>query len=169
MKAIAKLLELASALDDAGLHVEADCVDDLVRYAFRGQYAKNIMNRVPLSEWSKDDLHAAMQNAHNDVQLWSRYFGGLVSAETVRDKLDEVMPRAGLFASMEREAKEPDKPEKVTEIADAIRRDNPDFSDEKSFRMAWETYCSYVNPGYEGCTSKGKSKRKSPKSDYSDD
>lgn len=65
-------------------------------------------------------------------------------------------------------AKEPDKPEKVTEIADAIRRDNPDFSDEKAYRMAWETYCSYVNPGYEGCTSKGKSKRKSPKSEYGD-
>jgi len=66
-------------------------------------------------------------------------------------------------------AKEPNKPEKVTEIADAIRRDNPDTSDEKAYRMAWETYCSYVNPGYEGCTSKGKSKRKSPKSEYGED
>ncbi len=60
-------------------------------------------------------------------------------------------------------------PAKVTEIADAIRRDNPSFSDEKAFRMAWETFCSYVEPGYEGCTSKGKSHRESPKSDYSDE
>lgn len=62
-------------------------------------------------------------------------------------------------------AKEPDKPKKITEIADAIRRDSPDVSDEQAYRMAWETYCSYVNPSYEGCTSKGKSKRKSPKSE----
>lgn len=63
-------------------------------------------------------------------------------------------------------AKEPDKPKKVTEIADAVRRDSPDMDDEQAYRIAWETYCSYVNPSYEGCTSKGKSKRKSPKSDY---
>jgi len=56
-----------------------------------------------------------------------------------------------------------DKPAKVIEIADAIRRDDPKVSDEKAYRMAWETYCSYVNPGYSGCTPKGKSKRKSPK------
>lgn len=56
-----------------------------------------------------------------------------------------------------------EKPKKVTEIADAIRRDNPGTSDEAAYRQAWETYCSYVNPGYDGCTSKGKSKRESPK------
>jgi hypothetical protein len=67
------------------------------------------------------------------------------------------------------DSKEPDVPKKVVEIADAIRRDNPDTSDEKAYRMAWETYCSYVNPGYEGCTSKGKSDRESPKSEYSKD
>jgi hypothetical protein len=55
------------------------------------------------------------------------------------------------------------KPAKVVEIADAIRRDNPEISDAKSYAMAWETFCSYVNPGYEGCTSKGKSHRESPK------
>lgn len=55
------------------------------------------------------------------------------------------------------------KPAKVIEIADAIRRDEPGTSDEKAYRMAWETYCSYVNPGYSSCTPKGKSKRKSPK------
>jgi hypothetical protein len=57
------------------------------------------------------------------------------------------------------------KPKKVTEIADAIRRDSPDTPDGVAYAQAWETYCSYVNPSYEGCTSKGKSKRKSPKSD----
>ena len=55
------------------------------------------------------------------------------------------------------------KPDKVVEIADAIRRDNPDTSDESAYRMAWETYCSYTNPEHSGCTEKGKSKRKSPK------
>lgn len=55
------------------------------------------------------------------------------------------------------------KPAKVVEIADAIRRDNPDVSDAKSYAMAWETFCSYTNPSYKGCTEKGKSKRKSPK------
>lgn len=62
--------------------------------------------------------------------------------------------------------KEPKKPKKVTEIADAIRRDNSSLSDAKSYALAWETYCSYVNPRYKGCTEKGKSKRKSPKSEY---
>jgi len=53
------------------------------------------------------------------------------------------------------------KPKKVKEIADAIRRDDPKVSDEKAYKMSWETYCSYVNPSYKGCTEKGKSKRKS--------
>mgnify|MGYP001554514607 CR=1 FL=1 len=57
------------------------------------------------------------------------------------------------------------KPKKVVEIADAIRRDNKKISDEAAYRMAWETYCSYTNPSHDGCTSKGKSKRKSPKSE----
>lgn len=54
-------------------------------------------------------------------------------------------------------------PAKVKEIADAIRRDNKDISDEAAYRMAWETYCSYTNKSYPQCTEKGKSKRKSPK------
>ena len=78
-------------------------------------------------------------------------------------QLDEVMDKI-VQAKKTKEGKEPDIPAKVTEIADAIRRDQ-DADDEASYRMAWETYCSYVNPGYEGCTSKGKSKRKSPKPD----
>ena len=54
-------------------------------------------------------------------------------------------------------------PAKVKEIADAIRRDQPDTSDEVAYRMAWETYCSYLEEGHEGCTEKGKSQRESPK------
>lgn len=80
------------------------------------------------------------------------------------DQVDDLV----CLAKKTKEGKEPDIPDKVVEIADAIRRDNPDFSDEKAYRMAWETYVSYVNPSYEGGTSKGRSKRKSPKSDYSD-
>ena len=76
--------------------------------------------------------------------------------------------RKAIYASLAKLAKEDSKPKKVTEIADAIRRENKDISDGQSYAMAWETYCSYVNPGYDGCTSKGKSKRKSPKKDYQD-
>jgi hypothetical protein len=36
--------------------------------------------------------------------------------------------------------KEKDIPEKVVEIANAIRRDNPSISDESAYRMAWDTY-----------------------------
>jgi gas vesicle protein len=56
-------------------------------------------------------------------------------------------------------------PKKVKEIARAIERDI-DASPEKAYRIGWEQYCSYINPDYQGCTSKGKSKRKSPKKDY---
>jgi hypothetical protein len=52
----------------------------------------------------------------------------------------------------------------VTEIADAIQRDHSDIDEVAAYKMAWESYCSYVNPSYDGCTAKGKSKRKSPKS-----
>jgi hypothetical protein len=60
--------------------------------------------------------------------------------------------------------KKTSKPQKVTDIADAIQRDHPSTDEVAAHKMAWETYCSYVNPSYDGCTSKGKSKRKSPKS-----
>lgn len=55
-------------------------------------------------------------------------------------------------------------PAKVKEMARAME-DEQDYSPEKAYRIAWETYCSFINPDYEGCTSKGKSKRKSPKSE----
>jgi hypothetical protein len=55
------------------------------------------------------------------------------------------------------------KPAKVVEIADALRGDHPDMDDKTAYKIAYESYCSYVNPGYEGCTEKGKSHRKSPK------
>lgn len=80
-------------------------------------------------------------------------------------ELDKVVASL-VEAKKTKEGKEPDVPKKVVEIADAIRRDNPDTSDAKSYAMAWETFCSYVDPSYEGCTLKGKSKRESPKSDY---
>lgn len=83
-----------------------------------------------------------------------------------KDKKDSIKKaRLAIKYAFRVVAEEPDKPKKVIEIADAIRRDSPDVSDEQAYRMAWETYCSYVNPSYEGCTSKGKSKRKSPKSE----
>ncbi|RLI99748.1 MAG: hypothetical protein DRP08_06925, partial [Candidatus Aenigmatarchaeota archaeon] len=75
------------------------------------------------------------------------------------DELDQLLREA----AKKKKKKEPNIPEKVKEIADAIKRDHPKISDEVKMRMAWETYCSYVNPGYEGCTEKGKSMRKSPK------
>jgi hypothetical protein len=83
-------------------------------------------------------------------------------------ELDKVVASL-VEAKKTKEGKEPDVPKKVVEIADAIRRDNPDTSDEVSYRMAWETYVSYVNPSYEGGTSKGKSHRESPKSEYAKD
>lgn len=83
---------------------------------------------------------------------------------TAADQIDDLV----CFAKKTKEGKEPDIPEKVIEIADAIRRDNSDISDEVAYRMAWETYVSYINPSYEGGTSKGRSKRKSPKSEYAD-
>ena len=76
--------------------------------------------------------------------------------------------RKAIYASLAKLAKEDSKPKKVTEIADAIRRDNPDTPDGVAYAQAWESYCSYINPDYDGCTSKGKSKRKSPKKDYQD-
>ena len=51
----------------------------------------------------------------------------------------------------EKVAQEGGKPAKVIEIADAIRRDDPSISDESAYRMAWTTYCTDINPGYEGC------------------
>lgn len=63
-------------------------------------------------------------------------------------------------------AKHKGVPKKVDEIAHAIERDQNE-SPEVAHRIAWESYCSYVNPSYDGCTSKGKSKRKSPESEYS--
>lgn len=57
---------------------------------------------------------------------------------------------------------------KAKEIADALRRDNPDMSDAAAYKISWESVCSYTNKGHKGCTPKGKSKRKSPKKDRVD-
>lgn len=80
-------------------------------------------------------------------------------------ELDKIVASL-IEAKKTKEGKEPDVPKKVVEIADAIRRDNPETSDEVAYRMAWETFVSYVDPSYEGGTSKGRSKRESPKSEY---
>jgi hypothetical protein len=49
-------------------------------------------------------------------------------------------------------------PKKVEQIADAIRRDTG-ASDEKAYRIAWQTYIKYVNPSYPGATEAGKTKK----------
>lgn len=90
-------------------------------------------------------------------------FGIEKSSDTFREIIERLQNPREILAKKKKK-KEPKKPKKVKEIADAIRRDNKDVSDGVAYAQAWETYCSYVNPGYDGCTSKGKSKRKSPKS-----
>lgn len=85
--------------------------------------------------------------------------------EEMEKKMDQKKKGAKIRSFVVQAAKDEHggKPAKVVEIADAIRRDNPGISDEAAYRMAWETLCSYVDPSYEGCTEKGKSKRESPK------
>ena len=73
---------------------------------------------------------------------------------------------ASLIEGLKKIAQESKKPKKVIDIADALRRDDPKMSDEVAYRIAWEQYCSKINPSYEGCGPKGKSMRKSPKSEY---
>lgn len=84
-------------------------------------------------------------------------------ASLIQDSLNEVrIAKVAIFEAQKIiEAK--GAPEKVKEMARAMEKDQG-YSPEKAYRIAWETYCSYVNPDYEGCTSKGKSMRKSPKS-----
>lgn len=60
---------------------------------------------------------------------------------------------------IEKLAQKRDVPAKVEEIADAIRRDNPQYTDEQAYRMAWQNYCTNVNADHPGCTVYGKTKR----------
>lgn len=62
-------------------------------------------------------------------------------------------------ASKLAQAKHKGVPTKVDEIAHAIERDT-DTTPEAAHRIAWSTYCSFVNPEYEGCTEQGKSRSK---------
>lgn len=98
--------------------------------------------------------------------FWTNTLGG--NPEDFSEELAKEIYNSDQFKYFSQKTaakkKEPKKPKKVKEIADAIRRDNKDVSDAAAYKMAWESYCSYINPGYDGCTSKGKSKRKSPKS-----
>lgn len=105
-----------------------------------------------------------------EVTAWETSNGSLwkTKEEALRaeERQEEANRWKSLIAAKKKEKKKSKKPKKVTEIADAIKRDNKGVTEEVAQRQAWETYCSYVNPGYDGCTSKGKSKRKSPKSEY---
>lgn len=115
--------------------------------------------KIPNTEEAKYQLKMKLYNdALEDAK--KRKKKSLLETVKIAQKL------VGISTSkIAKKRKEPKKPKKVTEIADAIRRDNSKISDEAAYRMAWESYCSYINPKYEGCTSKGKSKRKSPKKD----
>lgn len=51
-----------------------------------------------------------------------------------------VAQQSKKHAVLTADGKEPDIPEKVREIADAIRRDDPKASDEKAYKIAWSQY-----------------------------
>lgn len=82
---------------------------------------------------------------------------------TLQDFLSEIRIAKIVVLEVQRLVEAKGAPAKVKEMARAME-DEQGFSPEKSYRIAWETYCSYVNPDYDGCTKKGKSMRKSPKS-----
>lgn len=52
-------------------------------------------------------------------------------------------------AGFKKESEEDGKPDKVEEIADSIREENPTYSDEKAYRIAWETYKDEYDPDRE--------------------
>jgi hypothetical protein len=128
-----------------------------------------------------DVLGSDYHNSDLDFDTWSEMIfsgempDGALELLDIGDKLFGTEKASDMFAEIvERFAKatkiaskkKSSKPKKVSEIAQAIERDNPDISPEQAYKMSWETLCSYVDPSYKGCTSKGKSKRKSPKSSY---
>lgn len=47
-------------------------------------------------------------------------------------------------------------PAKVNQLYERIKKKQPDQSDEYCARVAWQVYCSHVNPDYKGCTPAGK-------------
>ena len=126
--------------------------------------------QVQASTMDWDDFSFLSSERSKDLDgafdFWVNTLGG--NPEDFSEELAEEIYNSDQFKYFSQKTaakkKEPKKPKKVKEIADAIRRDNKDVSDAAAYMMAWESYCSYINPGYDGCTSKGKSKRKSPKS-----
>lgn len=117
---------------------------------------KRIQGKEKLNEVLKDypsELKADILKALRE----SKEAGVLLNVRTARYALWKVSKLV--------QAKHKGVPSKVDEIAHAIERDTS-TSPEVAHRMAWESYCSYINPDYEGCTPKGKSERKSPKSEY---
>lgn len=148
MEILPKLVRLANKLDEKGFSKEADVLDALVKIAGEEHGGKPDKVVEIAKAVHRENPDMSDEDAYKIA--WSQYKEGKSNQKVTH-------------------AKENGKPDKVVEIADAIRRDNPDTSDAVAYAQAWETYCSYVNPSYEGCTSKGKSKRKSPKSDYIDE
>lgn len=117
---------------------------------------ENIEELIFEGEWTDDLHHAAEANDESNGQEHTDE----AIKNFIKNRWHESQD-AGLKTAKT----ESKKPKKVKEIADAIRRDNKGTSDSTAYRQAWETYCSYVNKNYKGCTSRGKSKRKSPKKD----
>lgn len=124
------------------------------------QEMKDILAHELYEHLEIDGLGAEYQKAHGDA----------TQVEDALREFDKIPARLAVGTARLKfllaKSDKSSKPKKVTEIADSIQRDNPEISESVAHRMAWETYCSYVNPSYEGCTSKGKSHRESPKSEY---
>lgn len=138
----------------------------VTRYGMDERFLWSHGKQYPLIENLKVSPKNAIRKS-NYILSWDFEKRTIDLYQVANDSLTIRLPGIAKLAMvlMKRHA---EKPEKVTEIADAIQRDNPDISEAVAHKMAWETYCSYVNPSYDGCTSKGKSHRKSPKSDYED-
>lgn len=117
------------------------------------KFQNNISLDQAIGQYEQFQIEQAQQKAQNEQQPTPPT--PLVNASGIKSFVKE---------SKKKDSKKPKIPKKVKEIAKAIEKDKK--SPEVAHKMAWETYCSYVNPKYEGCTEKGKSKRKSPKSEY---
>jgi len=112
----------------------------------------------------KEKLNDVLKDYPSDMK--AKILEALREAKTaaIQDLLSEVKIAKVAIFEAQRIVEAKGAPEKVKEMARAMEKDQG-YNPEKAYRIAWETYCSYINPGYEGCTSKGKSKRESPKSE----
>lgn len=170
---VSKLLSLADRLDEQGLTEIADKVDSwLQKTAYPGgvQELIDMAEDLPITPTRPVKQQPVNRGECPGCGTEVYYRGASGSpAYCSHCKKDPFGTNAGLKTAKDKDKKDKvkdkkdGKPAKVKEIADAIRRDNKDISDEVAYRMAWETYCSYTNKSYPQCTEKGKSKRKSPK------